>query len=289
MKVAGFSFIRNAVKYDYPIVEAISSILPVCDVFIIAIGNSEDGTEELIKNINSDKIKIISTVWNDQLREGGKVLADETNKAFDAIEKEYDWCFYIQGDEVMHEKYLPIVASEMQKYVNDNEVEGLLVNYKHFYGSYDYVGVSRKWYRKEIRIIKNDKNIRSYKDAQGFRLNGRKLRVKEINAEIFHYGWVRNPKAQQLKQETFHKLWHDDDWVKKNVIEADEFDYKTVETLSLFKDTHPLYMEERLKNAKWNFNYDPTKSKKTLKEKISFLIENITGYRIGEYKNYKKI
>ena len=31
MKVSGFTFIRNAEKYDYPIVEAISSILSLCD------------------------------------------------------------------------------------------------------------------------------------------------------------------------------------------------------------------------------------------------------------------
>lgn len=289
MKVAGFSFIRNAVKYDYPIVEAITSILPLCDIFIVALGNSEDETERLIRSIPSDKIKIVTTVWNDSLREGGKVLADETNKAFDAIGTEYDWCFYIQGDEVMHEKFLPIVKSEMLKYAKNDEVEGLLFGYKHFYGSYEYIGVSRKWYRKEIRLIKNNKRIRSYKDAQGFRIDGQKLKVKEIAAEIYHYGWVRNPKAQQLKQETFHKLWHDDDWVKKNVVEADEFDYKTIETLTKFEGSHPSSMEERLKNTQWAFHYDASKSRKTLKDKLSFFVENMTGYRIGEYKNYKKI
>ena len=59
MKVAGFTFIRNAVKNDYPIVEAITSILPICDEFVVAVGNSDDETEQLIKGINSPKIKII--------------------------------------------------------------------------------------------------------------------------------------------------------------------------------------------------------------------------------------
>ena len=48
MKVCGFSFIRNAVKYDYPIVESIRSILPICDKFVVAVGNSEDNTLQLI-------------------------------------------------------------------------------------------------------------------------------------------------------------------------------------------------------------------------------------------------
>ena len=188
MKVAGFSFVRNAVKYDYPIVEAIQSILPICDAFYIAIGDSEDETEELIKQIESDKLHIINTVWNDSLREGGQVLAVETNKAFDAIPNEYDWCFYIQGDEVVHEDDLASVKAGMQEHLNNPQVEGLLFNYRHFYGSYDYIGDSRRWYRKEVRVIRNNKEIRSYRDAQGFRKNNQKLKVKPISAYMNHYG-----------------------------------------------------------------------------------------------------
>jgi hypothetical protein len=103
MKICGFTIIRNAIKYDYPVLESINSILPICDEFIVAVGKSEDDTLQLIQSINSPKIKIIETVWDDSLREGGKVLADETNKAFNAIGPEFDWCFYIQSDEVVHE------------------------------------------------------------------------------------------------------------------------------------------------------------------------------------------
>ncbi len=108
MKVSGFSFIRNAIQYDYPIVEAIQSILPLCDEFVIAVGRSEDQTLSLIQSIQSDKIRIIETVWDDSLREGGRVLAVETDKALAAIAPDSDWAFYIQGDEVVHEKYLPL-------------------------------------------------------------------------------------------------------------------------------------------------------------------------------------
>jgi hypothetical protein len=104
MKVSGFTFIKNASQNDYPIVEAISSILPLCDEFIVAHGNSNDDTLSLIKSINSDKIKIIDTVWEDDLREGGKVFALETDKAFQAIADNSDWAIYIQGDEIIHER-----------------------------------------------------------------------------------------------------------------------------------------------------------------------------------------
>ncbi|MCD6019237.1 MAG: glycosyl transferase [Bacteroidetes bacterium] len=290
MKVTGFTIIRNAIKYDYPVVEAITSILPVCDEFIVAVGNSEDETLQLIKSINSQKIKIIETVWDDSLRQGGQVLAIETNKAFDAVSPDTDWCFYIQSDECVHEKHLASIKEAMLKYKDDKQVDGLLLNYVHFYGSYYYVGNSRRWYRKEIRIIKNDKSIRSYKDAQGFRkTDNSKLNVKPVNAEIYHYGWVKPPKAQQAKQENFHKMWHDDEWMKKNIAQVAEFDYSQIDSLEEFKGTHPNVFQNRVASADWKFNFDPSQIKLSSKDKFLLFIEKTTGWKVGEYKNYKVI
>lgn len=290
MKVTGFTIIRNAIKFDYPVVEAITSILPICDEFVVAVGNSEDDTLQLIKNINSPKIKIVETVWDDHLRQGGQVLAIETNKAFDAISADTDWCFYIQSDECVHEKHLPAIKEAMLRYNNDKKVDGLLFNYVHFYGSYNYVGNSQRWYRKEIRIVRNDKNIRSYKDAQGFRkTDNSKLNVKPANAEIYHYGWVKPPKAQQAKQENFHKMWHDDEWMKKNIAQVEEFDYSQIDSLEEFKGTHPKVIQERVNNANWSFKFDAAQIKIRLKDRLKRIIEKTTGWNPGEYKNYKEI
>ncbi|MFN8115948.1 MAG: glycosyltransferase family 2 protein [Bacteroidia bacterium] len=290
MKVAGFTIIRNAIKFDYPVVEAITSILPICDEFVVAVGNSDDDTLQLIKSINSPKIKIIETVWDDSLRQGGQVLAIETNKAFDAISKDADWCFYIQSDECVHEKHLASIKDAMMKYKDDKQVDGLLFNYVHFYGTYNYVGNSRRWYRKEIRIIKNDKSIRSYKDAQGFRkTDNSKLNVKPISAEIYHYGWVKPPKAQQAKQENFHKMWHDDEWMKKNIAQVEEFDYSQIDSLEEFKGTHPQVFQARVKAADWNFKFDSSQIKLSIKDKFLLFIEKTTGWKVGEYKNYRVI
>ena len=286
MKVVGFSFVRNAIQYDYPIVEAIQSILPICDAFVVAVGQSDDETLQLIQSIQSDKLKIIETVWDDRLREGGEVLAVETNKAFDAIANDADWCFYIQGDELVHENDLPHIQKQMQRYKDEVAVEGLLFNYRHFYGSYDYIGNSRRWYRKEIRIIRKDQAIRSYKDAQGFRKNGKKLQVKQLDAYIHHYGWVKHPQHQQLKQRSFNKLWHDDDWVDNHVADVASFDYSQIDSLEKFDGSHPKVLQERIAKMNWQFDFDPTQQKKSLKEKWSNRLEAITGYRIGEYKNY---
>ena len=201
MKISGFTMVRNATKQYYPTRPAIESILPIVDEFIVALGNSDDGdtTEQEIQKINSDKIKIIHTEWDLEKFTGGTVYAQQTNLA-----KEYctgDWLFYIQSDEVVHERYLPAIKKRCEELLDDYEIEGLLFNYRHFYGSYDYIATSSKWYSHEIRIIKNNPDIYSYKDAQGFRKgNNQKLQVKAIPAFINHYGWVKTPQAMQRKQ-----------------------------------------------------------------------------------------
>jgi len=289
MKVAGFTIVRNAITLDYPIVEAIESVLPICDLFVVAVGKSEDHTLDLIKSIKSSKIKIIETEWDDSLRQGGRVLAEETNKAFAAIPAEYDWAFYIQGDEVMHEKYLQSTLEAMETHLNDPLVEGLLFDYLHFYGSFDFVGNSL-WYRREIRIIKNNKQVYSYGDAQGFRIKpNRKLNVKRANATMYHYGWVRTPEAMQKKNEIMHKFWHDDEWMEKNVHSQAPFDYSEFESLKPFSDTHPMIMGPRIAAKNWAFNPNLKNPKLSLKNKIRLWLDAKTGYLPGEYKNFKLI
>jgi hypothetical protein len=171
----------------------------------------------------------------------------------------------------------------------DKKVEGLLLNYLHFYGSYDFIGTARKWYRNEIRIIRNNKNISSFRDAQGFRIDDRKLNVKKIAAAVYHYGWVKHPEKQQAKAETFNKLWHSDQWVEKNIPKVSGFDYSNVDGLKRFTESHPAVMKNRIAAINWEFTVDPTIKKMKLKHQLAGYIENLTGWRIGEYKNYRII
>jgi hypothetical protein len=289
MKVTGFSFIRNAIKYDYPIVEAINSILPVCDEFVVAVGNSDDNTLELIKSIDVNKIRIIETVWEDSLREGGKVLAQETNKAFQAIDEDTDWCFYIQGDEVMHEKYHDAVYDGMMRWKDNQKVDGLLFKYTHFYGSYDYVGSSPRWYPREIRVVRNNKKIYSFRDAQGFRKDDNQiLMVKPVDAYIYHYGWVKDPRSMQAKQQDFNKLWHSDEWVEKNVVKSEAFDYSVVDALEVFKGNHPKIMQSRINSTNWKFDHDLSMNRLKLKDRFKKMMMQNFGVEIG-YKNYRII
>lgn len=290
MRVAGFIFIRNAVKYDYPVREAIQSILPLCDEVYVNIGNSQDETEELIRSINSPKIRIGHSVWDDSLVEGGRVLAVETDKAFDRIPPDADWCIYIQGDEVLHEQDYPVIRKAMEENLNDLRVEGLLLKYRHFFGSYDYVGDSRKWYNREIRVIRNDKRIRSYRDAQGFRKENRKLQVKLVDAYVYHYGWVRHPHQQLKKQIDFEKWWSHDRWSREVAMNKTEaFDYEMADSLQKFEGTHPRVMEELIRRKNWHFSTDISRKKFNFKGWVLYWIERYTGKRLFDYRNYKII
>lgn len=287
MKVAGFSFIKDAIHYDYPVVEAIQSILPLCDRVYVAVGKSRDETLQLVQSIHPEKIVVIETLWDESLREGGRVLAVETDKAFRSIPAEYDWCIYIQGDEVIHEEGYEEIRSAMQTFWKDKQVEGFLFNYLHFYGSYDFVITSSNFYKKEIRIVRNDPSIFSYRDAQGFRKKPNdKLRVKSLNACVHHYGWVKAPKAMQAKQKNFNRYWHDDDWVEEHVAPVEEFDYGQVKALDHFRGTHPRVIQQRISAMNWKFSFDPSRKAISFKDVFKKWVYKLLGVDLN-YKNYE--
>ncbi len=288
MKVCGFSFVRNGVKFDYPFEESIRSILPLCDKVIVAVGNSEDDTVQRVRSIDP-KVEVLETVWDDGFREGGRVFAFETDKAFQAISSEYDWAFYIQGDEIVHEKYLPVIRQEMEKNVKDASVDGLLLKYVHFFGSYDFVGMKYSWYRREIRIVRNRKDIFSYRDAQGFRKKpNEKLNVKLIDAYVYHYGYVRDPYALKEKQKESARLYNDDAWIEENISNSAMYEYEKLrEPVQKFTDVHPAIMLERIKRKNWLFKPDLSIKYSSGKDAFKRIMLKWLGWIPGEYRNYK--
>lgn len=291
MKISGFTIIKNALVNDYPIVEAIRSILPVVDEMVVLVGDSSDDTKGLIQSIGDPKIRIFDSVWDPALRAGGAVLAVETDKAFQLIDPASDWAFYIQADEVVHEKYHAAILEGCKKYKDDKRVQGLLFKYAHFYGTYNYIGDSRKWYTHEVRIIKNDKNIKAYKDAQGFRVNGKeKLLVKPIDAYIYHYGWVKSPEQMKKKMKEVSRYWNQDseNW-QKWMNSEDFFNYEEFDSLEKFAGTHPAVMKDRISKKNWDIQLDLSKKKLSFKDRMLYAFEKITGIRPFDFRNYKKI
>jgi len=313
MKISGFTMAKNAGKLYYPIKQAISSILPIVDEFVVALGDSDedDNTRTEILSIGSDKIKIIDTVWDIEKFSRGMVYAQQTD-----IAKKHctgDWLFYLQSDEVVHEKYLPLIQEKCEEYIDNPKVEGFLFKYIHFWGDYYHFQNSHCWYRKEIRIIRNLPEIHSWIDAQSFRKipdfngldyrqqnNTYKLKVVEINAYVYHYGWVRPPKLMSTKMKTFttnHRgKEHVEEMIKNNQFNG-TYDYGPMNRLPVFKGTHPSVMESWISKFDWgdDLRHDgplsmnkPRPKHDLLKYRIVSFLENnlLGGRRLGEFRNY---
>ncbi|WP_457566587.1 hypothetical protein [Caldithrix abyssi] len=308
MKISGFSFVRNGQKLYYPVVESIKSILPIVDEFVVAVGQGDpdDHTREAIEAIGDPKIKIIDTVWEEKYFNRGVINAIQTDIAKNACSG--DWLFYLQADEVVHEKYLPVIQKRCEQLLDDLRVEGLLFRYKHFWGDYDHYHISHGWYPYEIRIIRNDPHIHSWQSAQSFRYfdyydnprqekGHRKLRVAKVDAEIYHYGWVRPPHLMQNKSRALNSVH----WGKKRA-EAyyasapREFDYGPLKLLGVFKESHPAVMKERIAQMDWKhklqYSGKPNKHRAPHKHEslkyriITFLERKIFKRPIGGFRNY---
>jgi hypothetical protein len=309
MRISGFTMVRNATKLYYPVRESIESILPICDEFVVALGRGDvdDTTEQEIRTIGSDKIKIVHTEWDIQKYSGGTVYAQQTD-----IAKSHctgDWLFYIQSDEVVHEKYLPIIKNRCQQLLNDQMVEGLLFKYKHFWADYGHYILSHAWYPKEIRIVRNDPQIHSWRDAQSFRripdFDGKdykqkegtfKLNVAEVDAEIFHYGWVRPPQYMQSKRKAFSTAYRGAQSAQKEFSTEDNlFDYGDLTKLKVYEDSHPAILKNWIERFDWQQHLYPnrTPSRKHKHDRFKYrlltFIEQtfLNGNLIGGFKNYK--
>ena len=309
MRLSGFSFVRNGAKLYYPVVESIKSILPIVDEFVIAVakGDSDDTTREQIAAIGDPKVKIIDTTWDEKYFKKGVINAIQTNIAKQACNG--DWLFYVQADEVVHEKYLPVITSRCEELLENQNVEGLLFRYKHFWGDYDHYHSGHGWYPHEIRIIRNRPDIYSWQSAQSFRRfdfydNPRqesghhKLKVARVDAEIYHYGWVRPPHLMQNKRRALDSVHWGLKRAKDFYEQAPrEFDYGPLNLLAKFEGTHPAVMQGMIARMNWqdklqysgkpNPYREPHKHER-LKYRLLSCIEKhlLGGKQIGEFKNY---
>jgi len=301
---------KNANKLYYPMKQSIASILPIVDEFVVALGDSDedDHAREEILSLNSNKIKIIDTQWDLVKYPNGTENAHQTD-----IAREHctgDWLFYLQADEVIHEKYLPTIQKRCEELLDDKEVEGLLFAYKHFWGDYQHYHFSHKWYKHEIRIVRNDPDIHSWESAQSFRripnFNGKnyrqqdgtyKLKVAKVDAEVFHYGWVRPPHLMRKKMKALDTIHQGNTEAEKRAQRNRNFDYGPLNQLRKFQGSHPSVMQDWINRFDWSdqLQYQGKPSKNRLKhphEKLkyraaTFLENNLLGGRtLGGFKNY---
>jgi glycosyltransferase involved in cell wall biosynthesis len=283
MKVSGFTFIRNGEMLGYPFIESIQSVLPIVDEFIISVGESKDNTLKKIQAIKSTKIKIIETQWNDAMQDRGFVYAQQ--KMIAQYNCTGDWAFYLEGDEVLHEKDLDTIYDSMKKHLNNPEVEALYFDYYHFYGRPDQVGIAG--YKRAPRIIRN--SIRNYSPDGLFFVvmdqnkKGRYPKAAHAGCHIYHYGHVKKIERNNEKNKQVGQYWGNDN--------PDEFlTYSNIDSRELrpFTGSHPAIVEKWLKTeAELEFiinpNYKVTSRDK--KHRIRFWLDEKLGIDISK-KHY---
>jgi hypothetical protein len=313
MKISGFTMGKNVSKLYYPMKPSIMSILPIVDEFIVVLGDSDkdDITRKEVESIADPKIRIIDTIWDIEKYPRGMEHAHQTDIA--KFHCSGDWLFYLQADEVVHEKDLPVIKNRCQELLNDRSVEGLIFDYFHFWGDYNHYHDSHGWYRKEIRIIRNDPEIHSWESAQSFRripgfegLNYRqqegtiKLNVAQVKAHIYHYGWVRPPAYMKSKIRAFktnHKGKNKVAELEKSNSHYFDFDYGDLKKLAVFKGTHPLVMKDWIDRFTWSGELNnkgknklrlPHKHEK-LRYRLATFVEKyiLFGRPLGEFRNYR--
>ena len=250
MKVSGFTFIRNAIQYDFPILEAVNSVLPIVDEFVVNVGCSDDDTLGLIQSIGSEKVRIVESVWDDSLRKDGKIFGIQQDLALSYCTG--DWALLVQGDEVLHEDDYPVIRRALHTYYNNPEVLGLVFRMVHFKG--DYWSVDPWMYRKATRIVRNYCGIHSTTDCCDFMAPGvsRMLKGEKssrlIKARVFHYGWVKDQKVLQEKLR-FQYSRHVGDRLSDGEIShlaAMRAEYQNYDVLKDYYGTHPKVMQSRV-------------------------------------------
>lgn len=285
MRIVGCTLVAEARTLDFPVLEAIGSVLPLCDAMIVNVGPSSDGTLDLIRSIADPRIRIIEGEWDRGL--GSAMLAVETQRALEAADG--DWAIYIQADEVLHESGRDAFRAALARACDDAAVEGLLVDFMHFYGTTDWVGASRRWYRREVRAIRLGAGLTSQGDAQGFRGPGRRrVRARRSGATYYHYGWARPLEALRHKQAVDDQLYHGGVGKRAAILDQLPADVG----LRSFRGRHPAIMErwiaERRLRMSPGFAPRPW-DRRRLALLATLGIERLTGWRPFEYRNYVEV
>ncbi len=287
MKVSGFTFLRHGSLLGYPYLESLRSLLTVCDEVVVAVGSGEDDTLERVRAIDDSRLRVIETTWNESMRDRGYVYAQQ--KMVAQFNCTGDWAFYLEGDEILHERDAPAIRARLQACLNDARVEAVVFDYLHFYGAPDTLAVSPGWYRRAPRVIRN--TIRTYSPDGLFFVvmnknkKGRYPRAALAGVPIYHYGHVRKRDHMREKVHQVSKYWGKS---------PPKFDgYGAVDPLALakFSGTHPQVVQQWLTDhAESVLTVDPgyAPSARDRRHRWAMRLERVFGLDLSK-KHYRLV
>jgi len=256
MFVSGFTFCRNLVRLDYPFIESMQSMLPLVDELVVAVGDSDDGTLEAVKNLKAKnpKIRIVETLWDKALFDNGRIFAQQTNVALSHVDKRADWAIHLQADEFFHEEDYDRLIASMERYKDEKTILALMLRQKYFYGDYwhtnPYAG------RRLLRIVRANGVLESIGDSSGFARKDNGVYIgkeqkdlwKYANGWLYHYGFVNDPRKLQEKIKAKAALYHQGGASLEDARKISDKEYmpENMGIMKAFKGSHPRVMKERI-------------------------------------------
>lgn len=196
-----FSAIRNGINNGYPFVEAYGSWLNYCDRIFILDGNSDDGTDVVLRQLAkiSPKFIIEKAPWP-TANEHGSSIAQFTNQCLDIVRPMANRLVSIQADEILENRTRQKISQW-----HGGPVE--LTRYVLFWNSFYRVlcfqqdlirSRSTDW--RSIKFFPATSKAKSIGDGLSFDVLGEPL--EHWDDEVLHYGW--NFPINILQKHTSH-------------------------------------------------------------------------------------
>lgn len=241
--LGGILFIRNGVEFDYCFQQAIDCLYQLCDKVIILDAGSTDGTDEVVRQYESENIMVIcldKEEWDKQ--QGREKLSYFQNLALSFLDTDY--YFLLQGDEIIHEDSFPSIREAIE-----TGEEAFICSRINLWGDCNsYINVptdKQPCSTKVIRLAKT--KYKSVDDGESISANAISKFAEDIR--IYHYGFVRKKEVMKSKiinmQENVFQIAHDQKLDQSEVFDS-ELWFKNDE-LSPIKEKHPTFIKEWVK------------------------------------------
>lgn len=240
MKIYGFTYVRNGETLGYPYLEAIRCLSELCDAVYVAVGDSTDCTRELVAAVPA--VHVIDTIWDDALRQGGKIFSIQANTALRELRKNHSegWALHLQADQIVLRDDFAQIRADFER-AEASGCDALAMRFLHFWHTPRAIAYSKRWFPQTVVAARVGSKVESVGDSQSL---GGYSKLFESDVNVFHYGHALGDKFYEQKQRTLHRWWHPDsaiDTVMKKSAGKDR------EEPSLpYLGPHPVWMQSRL-------------------------------------------
>lgn len=231
MKLSAIISYRDCIRTGYPFLEAILSVLPIVDEYLINDGGSTDGTLEVTKRLAEmyqDKIILYDipdytcTLWQCVTEQYNKLLDDATG----------DWIFMGNADELIHENDLKTFKHTLEQTPKETIV------YRHLRKEISNWWSELGWYDYyPARTVRNIDGIFQSWPSHG----GDEFLIPE-------WKWLRYPPECQTLEG--YMMWHYYTMFLDNILEKRKHDSEEVASGDKARMKQYIWWQEHAQNMK---------------------------------------